>query len=201
MLRSFRCSLVNIFWGSVVFRILPERASRNATRVFPRRFECFSVVRVTASRNYGKTDVQEIALIIRQNAFLLIGGFESFMSLPITHYRDFSNEFPFPPCSRCMYGKQLNQQNICTERTCIISLIFCFIYHLRLGCRLFRGRQLLKGALRINRLGEKRNEAICRPSIGRKVVVVTGKAGLTIEASLWGPARGPTPSLMYTFND
>jgi hypothetical protein len=126
MLRSFRCSLVKIFWGSMVFRILPERASRNATRVFPRSFECFSVVRVTASRNYGKTDVQEIALIIRQNAFLLIGGFESFMSLPITHYRDFSNEFPFPPCSRCMYGKQLNQQNICTERTCIISLIFLF---------------------------------------------------------------------------
>jgi len=45
---------------------------------------------------------------------------------------------------------------------------------------------IIKGALRQNRPGEKKKASICRPPIGGEMV--TGKAGLTIGASLWGPA-------------
>ena len=118
------------------------------------------------------------------------------MNLPITHCRDFLRAPPFPLATDACIGSTIESATEYLDGKDVHYFIFFlifFIHHLRLGSHLFRGWQLLKACL--DKIDPVRKRT--RPSAGRPLGavgywgVVTGKAGLTIGASSWGPSLAP----------
>ena len=148
MLWSFRCSLVKIFWG-----LYSLEFARGWSEQIETRHVCVheDLSALLLSESPPHT-IMKKKLMWRK--LLIISTMQSFnWRFWVIHEHTHHSLSPFSksslsPFSRCMYRKQLNQQNICTERICIfIFFLICFIYHLRLGARLFRGWQLLKAPL------------------------------------------------------